>query len=40
MIRFHYHINPDELDDDTWAKYSKEIIFNLKFNGVLKVKEK
>ena len=25
LIRFYYHINPDELSDEEWTKYSNEI---------------
>lgn len=40
LIRFYYHIDPDTLDDDVWVKYGSEILFNLRFNGTLQVKEK
>lgn len=38
LIRFYYHIDPDSLDEDTWCKYSEEIMFVLKFNGTIQEK--
>lgn len=39
LIRFYFRVDPDTLNDETWANYYESIMYTLKLTGILQDKE-